>query len=81
MSGTPRCDSLSDSGRAHYLSLSFARQLERELNAANEKVKRLEEAGDALCEHSAPTRSDLDALQQMKRHDVKRWQEAKEATR
>ncbi len=26
----------------------FARQLERELNAANDRIKRLEEAGDAL---------------------------------
>jgi hypothetical protein len=26
----------------------FARQLERELNAANERIKRLEEAGDAM---------------------------------
>jgi len=26
----------------------FTRQLERELNAANERIKRLEEAGDAL---------------------------------
>ena len=28
----------------------FARQLERELNAANERIKQLEEAGDALYE-------------------------------
>jgi len=28
----------------------FARQLERELNAAQERIKRLEEAGDALFE-------------------------------
>lgn len=26
----------------------FARQLERELNAANDRIKRLEDAGDAL---------------------------------
>ena len=26
----------------------FARQLERELNAANDRIKRLEEAGDAM---------------------------------
>lgn len=26
----------------------FVRQLERELNAANQRIKRLEEAGDAL---------------------------------
>ena len=28
----------------------FTRQLERELNAANERIKRLEEAGDELLE-------------------------------
>jgi len=31
----------------------FARTIERELNAANERIKRLEEAGDALCAAAA----------------------------
>jgi hypothetical protein len=36
-------------GNTHTLVQSdFACQLERELNAANERVKRLEEAGDAM---------------------------------
>jgi hypothetical protein len=30
------------------VNLWFARTLERELNAANERIKRLEEAGDAM---------------------------------
>jgi hypothetical protein len=30
------------------VDVAFARQLERELNAANERIKRLEEAGDEL---------------------------------
>jgi hypothetical protein len=30
------------------VSVGFARQLELELNAANDRIKRLEEAGDAL---------------------------------
>ena len=30
------------------IDANFACQLERELNAANERIKRLEEAGDAL---------------------------------
>ena len=30
------------------VSVDFARQLERELNAANDRIKRLEEAGDAM---------------------------------
>ena len=29
-------------------TLDFSRQLERELNAANNRIKRLEEAGDAM---------------------------------
>ena len=37
------------SGGIHsVVSLCEARKLERELNAANERIKRLEEAGDAL---------------------------------
>ena len=46
MNDTPRTDEAQfGTGR---VSVSFARQLERELNAANERIKRLEEAGDAL---------------------------------
>lgn len=46
MSDTPRTD-------RNYIGMqivpaSFAQQLERELNSANERVKRLEEAGDAV---------------------------------
>lgn len=69
MSDTPRTDALVNDGKAHYMSLELARQLERELNAAkadadswreqaerfgqqlldaNERIKRLEEAGDAM---------------------------------
>jgi hypothetical protein len=45
----------------------FCRQLERELNAANDRIKRLEEAGDRAIENSYyPDR-------------VKVWTEAKEA--
>jgi hypothetical protein len=32
----------------------FARQLERELNAANDRIKRLEEAGDAVAYNHNP---------------------------
>ena len=45
-SETPRTDEAQfGTGR---VSVSFARQLELELNAANQRIKRLEEAGDAL---------------------------------
>jgi hypothetical protein len=55
MSNTPRTDEAQfGTGR---VSVSFARQLERELNAANDRIKRLEEAGNAiflLAEKHAP---------------------------
>jgi hypothetical protein len=46
MVDTPRTDEAQfGTGR---VSVSFARQLERELNAANDRIKRLEEAGDRM---------------------------------
>ena len=55
MSNTPRTDEAQfGTGR---VSVSFACQLERELNTANERIKRLEEAGNAiflLAEKHAP---------------------------
>lgn len=52
----------------------FARQLERELNAANERIKRLEEAGDAMkwwlsCQRNLGSDAML----------ANAWREAKEA--
>lgn len=61
MSDTPRTDEqingkpgtrfailVGDSLRDALVASEFARQLERELNAANERIKRLEEAGDEM---------------------------------
>lgn len=49
MSDTPRCDDRTIyNEHGEWVNSSFARQLERELNVAKERVKRLEEAGDAL---------------------------------
>jgi hypothetical protein len=49
---------------------TLARQLERELNAANQRIKRLEEAGDYLCAAAAF----------MGWHDkIETWNKAKEA--
>ena len=46
MSDTPRTDEAQfGTGR---VSVDFARTLERELIAANQRIKQLEEAGDAL---------------------------------
>jgi hypothetical protein len=64
MSDTP----ISDSTPHNVAELGMlCRRLERELNAANERIKRLEEAGDRAIENSYyPDR-------------VKVWTEAKEA--
>lgn len=46
MSDTPMTDEAQfGTGR---VSVDFARRLEREVNAANERIQRLEEAGDAM---------------------------------
>jgi hypothetical protein len=71
----------------------FAGQLERELNAANEmfrklnihalnladRIKRLEEAGDALYENSNPSRWDLPEAAALKLTEQSNWIKAKEA--
>ena len=50
MSDTP----ISDSTPHNVADLGMlCRKLERELNAANERIKRLEEAGDVLAQRSA----------------------------
>jgi hypothetical protein len=52
VSDTPRTDEAQfGTGR---VSVGFARQLELELNAANDRIKRLEEAGDALANNHNP---------------------------
>lgn len=51
MSDTPRTDAeefYPHDSQNKVCYASFCRQLERELNAANERIKRLEEAGDAM---------------------------------
>jgi hypothetical protein len=57
----------------------FARTLERELNAANDHIKRLEEAGDALCENSNLSRWDSPAAAARKLTEQSNWNKAKEA--
>jgi hypothetical protein len=49
VSNTPRTDAaIWNSQDRSWMDGTLCRQLERELNAANERIKRLEEAGDAL---------------------------------
>lgn len=47
-------------------------ELERELNAANDRIKRLEEVGDAMVSHAKALGMDGTGL-------VQRWNKAKEA--
>lgn len=48
VSDTTRTDEISNANGTSWMNGNLCRQLERELNAANERIKRLEEAGDAL---------------------------------
>ena len=60
MSDTPRTSEAQfGTGR---VSVEFARQLERELNAANERIKRLEESGDLIIIWLLHNRSHLEGL-------------------
>jgi len=82
VSDTPRTEAEIDRPREPLddvvtVDANFAAQLERELNAANERIKRLEEAGNNLLWNFCPeytsdfTESQSDALKQ--------WNKAKEA--
>lgn len=71
MSDTPRTDAEAfypHDSKYRVCDDDFARQLERELAAANDRIKRLEEAGDALSETQT-----YDLIQNIN------WRKAKEA--
>jgi hypothetical protein len=74
VSKTPRTDAAeleANIGVTHFdhkdlsAAYHFARQLERELNALNQCIKRLIEAGDRMDLYASP-------------HDSDKWNEAKE---
>ena len=53
MSETPRTDAARQDEHDPYMAVaSECSKMEKELNAANQRIKRLEEAGDALLSHS-----------------------------
>ena len=59
------------------IDANFACQLERELNAANDRIKRLEEAGNALLWYFCPKNTgDISFLQS---EAIKQWNKSKEA--
>jgi len=70
---TPRTDA-KRSGSTHFMGdwvdANFAAQLERELNAANERIKWMEEAGDYLCAAAAFMGWHM---------EIEKWRKAKEA--
>ena len=73
MSDTPRTDAeafLPHDSKYRVCDADFARQLERELNAANDRIKRLEEAGDALCAAAAFMGWHM---------EIEKWNKSKEA--
>ena len=71
MSDTPRTDRvLNNCNGWHHVPIGMARELERELNAANDRIKLLEEAGDAI----------LNANNDDEEYEaIKHWNKAKEA--
>ena len=74
MSDTP----ISDSTPHNVADLGMqVRRLERELNAANQHIKRLDEAGNALLWYFCPKNTgDISFLQS---EAIKQWNKAKEA--
>ena len=74
MNDTP----ISDSTPHNVADLGMlCRRLERELNAANDRIKRLEEAGNALLWYFCPKNTgDISFLQS---EAIKQWNKSKEA--
>ena len=80
MSETPRTDRARlDEHDPAVAVASECSKLERELDAANERIKRLEDAGDALCENSNPSRWDSPSDAARKLTEQSNWIKAKEA--
>jgi hypothetical protein len=77
---TPRTDAAYFKPDATMYDLAGEmKRIERELYAANDRIKRLEEAGDALCENSNPSRWDSPADAARKLTEQSNWRKAKEA--
>jgi len=71
MSDTPRTDAAYFKPDATMYDLAGEmKRIERELNAANDRIKRLEEAGDALCAAAAFMGWHM---------EIEKWNKSKEA--
>ena len=80
MSDTPRTDAAyaASTGVGIYELFKEAQDIERELNAANQRIKRLEEAGDGLlelCEAEVNQHNLADEIDAR----CKSWRKAKES--
>lgn len=80
MSKYPRTDAarLKDVCR-HMAMAEECTRMEYELNEAKARIKRMEEAGDALCKNSNPSRWDSPADAARKLTVQSNWRKAKEA--
>jgi hypothetical protein len=75
VSDTPRTDRwIKNINGWHYVQIERCRELEQELNAANERIKRLEDVGDKMAATHLEKPSYESAL-----YDVCAWDRAKEA--
>jgi len=64
----------------HYVKCNVLNSLQhKEIGDLKERIKRLEEAGDALSENSHPSRWDLPAAAAQKLVDQSNWRKAKES--
>jgi hypothetical protein len=78
VSDTPRTDAaIGNSQDRSWMDGTLCRQLERELNAANERTKRLEEAGDALMERLKDTPEWVQFYVSFRKAKRSKWKEAK----
>ena len=64
----------------HYVKCNVLNSLQhKEIGDLKERIKRMEEVGDALCENSNPSRWDLPAAAAQKLVDQSNWRKAKES--
>ena len=64
---------------AQFVSIAELKECEQKLEAANERIKRLEEAGDDLYANCDPSRWDSAATAARKLSEQNAWRKAKEA--
>lgn len=80
MSDTPRTDAAYFKPLATMYDMAGEmKRMERELNAANERIKRLEEAGDAIVDHNIGCGCGQDGPCRACRMACEAWYKAKDS--